>query len=240
MTDRNDPPRSPLPGPGLVDALLGALAGNPAALDLLGPDDRAAADDLQPWLALLVEHGPDDNDRDVLTAMPALDLPDLADDPVAVALGLVPDPTRPLSADALTRARKARGLRPTDVKAALIARGWEVSTAELARAERADTLQPPALLAALAAILGVDPGVLAPPREVVEPDWLTETLSDERIAEVLQQWAAEEQVPVEQLRREVSGALVGAGYRNQQAPTVEALLAVITVLREVRRSRRPQ
>lgn len=72
-----------------------------------------------------------------------------------------------------------------------------------------------------------------PSRPTTEPAWLTEYFSDERIARALQNWAGDEGVATGDIRRRVSETLASAGYCQQKAPNVEALLAVITVLRRV-------
>src|SRR5713226_3848847 len=54
--------------------------------------------------------------------------PPLDADPLALALGLVPDPGRRLSGLGLKKARMKRRLQTSQLAALLAARGWDVST----------------------------------------------------------------------------------------------------------------
>jgi hypothetical protein len=80
--------------------------------------------------------------------------PALEDDPVAAALGLLPDRHFALDQKALVRARKAAGMTVSDLASALSGRGWQVRTADVFRWEsRPVDDVAPALIAAMAAVL---------------------------------------------------------------------------------------
>ncbi len=82
--------------------------------------------------------------------------PPLHDDPLAIALGLIPDPARRLDGRKLAQARKARGMRPSQLADRLAARGWDTRTNALVRWELATGIDiAPALLIAIAEVLSV-------------------------------------------------------------------------------------
>jgi len=87
--------------------------------------------------------------------------PPLAQDRTAAMLGLVPDPSVQLDRANLARLRKAASLRVSDVASRLAERGWDVTTADVFRWESSNADQvPPAMIAAIAAIIGVEEGRL--------------------------------------------------------------------------------
>jgi transcriptional regulator with XRE-family HTH domain len=82
--------------------------------------------------------------------------PPLETDPLALALGLVPDPGRRLSGPRLKTARMRRNLPTSQLAGMLAARGWDVETKTVFRWERAASAEiAPALLAAVAEALRV-------------------------------------------------------------------------------------
>lgn len=82
--------------------------------------------------------------------------PPLDADPLALALGLVPDPGRRLSGPCLKRARMKRHLQTSQLADLLTVRGWDVSTKTVFRWEMAASAEiAPALLAAIAEVLRV-------------------------------------------------------------------------------------
>jgi hypothetical protein len=84
--------------------------------------------------------------------------PPLEADPLALALGLVPDPGRRLGGSCLKRARMKRHLQTSQLADLLAARGWDVSTKTVFRWEMAASAEiAPALLAAVAEVLRVSP-----------------------------------------------------------------------------------
>jgi transcriptional regulator with XRE-family HTH domain len=82
--------------------------------------------------------------------------PPLEADPLALALGLVPDPGRRLSGTRLKKARMKRNLQVSQLAGMLAARGWDVETKTVFRWEMAASAEiAPALIAAAAEILQV-------------------------------------------------------------------------------------
>lgn len=83
------------------------------------------------------------------------EVPPLEEDPVAATLGLVPDRHFSLDRQALTRARKHARMQTSDLAAALAKRGWQVEGRDVFNWEhRAADNVSPALIAAIAAVLG--------------------------------------------------------------------------------------
>jgi hypothetical protein len=82
--------------------------------------------------------------------------PPLEADPLALALGLVPDHGRRLSGTRLRKARRKRSLEVSQLASMLAARGWDVETKTVFRWEMAASAEiAPALIAAAAEILRV-------------------------------------------------------------------------------------
>ena len=82
--------------------------------------------------------------------------PPLDADPLALALGLVPDPERRLSGLRLKKARMKRRLLASQLAELLAGRGWDVSTKSVVRWEMAGSAEiAPALLTAMAEVLRV-------------------------------------------------------------------------------------
>ena len=143
--------------------------------------------------------------------------PPLADDPLARALGLVPDPRQRLDGQQLAQARKNRGLKASQLADLLTSRGWDVPARTVVRWEMADSADiAPALLAAIAEVLGVpaerlaasaaDPGPVA---EEVEA-----ALRTTRFAELAARWAAKAGLTVESAQAALRQTMVLATARR--------------------------
>jgi hypothetical protein len=156
MTDQ--PPPDPVDD--LLDRYLDHLDRGqpPPTADDLPEADRAEATATLDWL------------RDLWrTNTPGYKVPDLADDPVAARLGLVPDPKIPVAGPAVAAARHRRGLDLAGLAAVVGEHGIAISIRDLSRLERTPTTALPAGTArALAAALGVPVDALNP--EGARPD----------------------------------------------------------------------
>lgn len=231
MPDHREPaqPRDVDPAdPGdtpLGHAVTAYLAGNLEPLQQLPDDEQDLVRAVGPWLAALRGSDPS------ATAPIDRPVPALDEDPIAIALGLVPDPDRALSADRLVGARRRTKLKRSDLVRRLVARGWEVSMQDVDAWERSDTIQPPALVVAVADVLRTSPAALTVPHAAIRPMTWVAVLDEETIAAQLNSWAREAGVDTSALRVKVEHALTGAFHRNEKAPTVLALRKVIEVLR---------
>ena len=161
--------------------------------------------------------------------------PPLADDPLARALGLVPDPRQRLDGQQLAQARKNRGLKASQLADLLTARGWDVPARTVVRWEMAASADiAPALLAAIAEVLGVpaerlaasaaDPGPVA---EEVEA-----ALRTTRFSELAARWAAKAGLTVESAQAALRQTMVLATARRGAHLTSEQWLTVLESLVE--------
>lgn len=220
--DLGDPDDTPI-----GRAVTAYLAGDPVPAHQLSAEERALVLDVGPLLAGL--RAP----RPAAVQPPRPAVPDLDQDPIAIALGLVADPNRRLHADRLRAARRRARLQVSELAQRLSARGWEITTKDVATWERADTVQPPALVDAIGQILHTPPVTLMPTGSATRDTSLSRILDDDAIAQQLAAWAAEEGIEPAVLRQKVEEAMAGSAYRNEREPTVPALLTVIGILRRI-------
>ncbi|MBW0110469.1 hypothetical protein ACVGOW_12920 [Pseudonocardia saturnea] len=209
----------------LGQAVTAYLAGDLRPLQWLPDDEQDLVRTVGPWLLALR------GDHPSPTASTDRPVPGPDQDPIAIALGLVPDHDRALAARRLVEARRRMKLKRSDLVRRLITRGWEVSMQDVDAWERSDTAQPPALVAALADILRTSPVALTAPRAAARPSVWVAVLDDATITGQLDAWAEEAGVDSSVLRLKVEHALAGAFHRNEKAPTVPGLRRVIEVLR---------
>lgn len=193
----------------------------------------------------------DDLRRRVLQAWGGLDrlindepLPPLSADPVAVALGVVPDIL--LDPVAVRRERQARKARPSEIASLLRERGWLVSTSDVFAWERHAEPVAPALLHDIAAILGVGEASLTPDAAVgswyktEDENALLEALCMADLDEIVQQWAELLSLDLDATRENLGKRLSGAVHRGTRALAIRQLKAVLRVLLETERARREQ
>jgi hypothetical protein len=199
----------------------------------LGPDDQRLVDDILPWLDALHEAA----QQTVLEPQPdagppaAAQVPILADDPVALMLGLVPDPAVVVNGRKLAAARKRAHLDLGQLVDRLRARGWDVTTQQGLQWELAHPQLPPALITAIAEELLVeDDALLATPSTRRE---YTDLFDNQRIQAFIADWAAEAGIEPGLLLERTSATLAGATHRNRTGGSVEALLDVLRTLRSI-------
>jgi len=213
------------------DALTASLAGEHDAFSHLPTNERRLAELLLPFLAA--------GKQSHLHALDVHDSPALEQDPVALALGLVAGPEDVVSGQRFKAARQHAGLEVDGVTARLAARGWPTTASEVFNWQLRGGFIAPALLSALADILGTTPDALrAPPSARRSP--AQELLQDEMIESVLQQWARDEHRALEDVRSDVAHKLAAMSYRNESSATRDAVLAVITALRQINDQRTPR
>jgi hypothetical protein len=172
-------------------------------------------------------------------------LPPLSTDPVAIALGAVPDIL--LDPAAVRRERQAKNARPSEIARFLQERGWPVTTSDVFAWERHAEPVAPALLRDIAAMLGVrdvsltSAGASAPTgtgRDTEEENALVEALRTADLNEIVQQWAEILGLDPEAARANLGKRLSGAARRGTRALTIRQLKAVLAVLLETERARR--
>jgi len=177
-------------------------------------------------------------------------LPRLSADPTAIALGAVPSTS--LDPAAITRARKARNLRPSDIAGSLQQRGWPTSTADVFAWERRPARVAPALLTDLAAMLGVSSDVLTGPESgtaTVDAEASTiddplntflQVLYSDDLNEVVGQWAHLLGLDPVAAREDIKQRLSTAAHRGARTLTTRQWKAILVVLLASERARRGQ
>jgi hypothetical protein len=189
--------------------------------------------------------------RRVLRAWGGLDrlindepLPPLSADPVAVALGAVPDIL--LDPVAVRRERQAKKARPSEIASFLRERGWLVTTSDVFAWERHAEPVAPALLHDIAAMLGVGEASLTPDetagswQKTDDENALLEALYMADLGEIVQQWAELLSLDVDAARENLGKRLSEAVHRGTRALAIRQLKAVLRVLLEAERARREQ
>jgi hypothetical protein len=177
-------------------------------------------------------------------------LPPLSADPTAIALGAVP--TTHLDPAAMSRIRKAQNLRPSDIASSLQLRGWPTSTADVFAWERRSERVAPALLADIAATLGVPSSALTGPElGTATVDAETGTTDDamntflrvlysDDLNEVVEQWAHLLELDPAGAREDLQRRLSATAHRGAHTLTTRQWKAILVVLIASERARRRQ
>jgi len=212
-----------------------ALAAHRHGLTLntaLDPDEQQLVNDLLPWLDAFQDAAEQTiAETPSISGTPAAPETVRADDPVALMLGLVPDPNTVVDGRKLAQARKHAKLNLGQLLDRLRTRGWNVATNEGLHWELDQTALPPALVTAIADELAVnDTALLATPKSGSE---LHDLFDDARISAFLADWAAETGRDADALRQRASSTLAAAAHRNRTAGSVDALLDVLRTLRAI-------
>ncbi|WP_410617097.1 hypothetical protein [Amycolatopsis sp. lyj-109] len=209
------------------------MTGNPDDGSRQRTDDGQAPDmhdEIDPWLDAVnvaAELAAEEKDR---TGPPTRE-PVRHDDPVALMLGLVPDPGVLVDGRKLAAARKRSQLDLRQLVARINARGWDVTMAEAFKWEIGSPALAPALITAIAEELSVGDDALL---TAVQPTGgIDDLFDDQRIQAFLSDWAAEAGVQLAELRQRATSTLAGAAHRNRTGGSVEALLAVLRQFRSI-------
>lgn len=214
-----------------IDRAFQALRRNQPIPPDLGLDDteRQLVNDLTPWLDALETAA--DAAPQVQRTPSGATPPVRHDDPVALMLGLVPDPDVALDGNRLSTARKKAKLDLAEFLQRLNDRGWELTLRQTFQWEQGTTVLAPALIDAIADELGVDRRMLLAPTAV--PSEQDDLFDDARVRAFLSQWAGEAKVSVDFLRDRTSKMLATAAYRNRTSGSVDGLLGVLQVLKDI-------
>lgn len=199
--------------------------------ELLEADDEDLLSDLLPWLDALPGAAAAfaviaDENSGSGRSTPA---PISQDDPVALMLGLVPDPDTPVEGRKLAQARRNARLQLSGLVDRLCNRGWPITTAQAAQWERGAPTLAPALVAAISDELGVDSDSIVARRRPA--DTLAALFDDAAIAAFMDEWAAEAGLTSEQLQRQTSDLLQQTAWRNRTTTNPTTLIAVLRALR---------
>lgn len=161
----------------------------------------------------------------------AYEPPTLAEDPVAVMLGLVPSPQSRLDQRAFINARKAAGLKAGDVAARLTSRGWTFTTRDVARWELQSANDvPPAVIEALADIVNAPPErLLASAPASHQTSAFTTAKESPRFADLAARWAELFNLSVSTATRQLELRSLTTVHRGSE-PDVEQLLSSLGAL----------
>lgn len=181
---------------------------------------RRAVDTLAPFVAAA---------RREQTDLAAAEVPPLDQDPIAIALGLVPGPADVLSPTRLRAARKRAHLKLTDVVAVMNARGWDLTPDSLFAWEQTPVPVAPALMTALAETVEVDPDELREPRVTVDDHSLE--FDDPSVVVAIAEWASSTGRSAASLQSQVRRSVQAAAARNRTTLDQAFVLKVIEVLR---------
>jgi hypothetical protein len=181
---------------------------------------RRAVDTLVPFVAAA---------RREQANLAAAEVPPLDQDPIAIALGLVPGPADVLSSTRLRAARKRAGLKLTDVVAVMNARGWDLALNSLFDWEQAPVPAAPALIAALAETVGVAADELREPRVTVDDQSVE--FDDPSVVVAIADWASSSGKSTASLQSQVRRSVQAAAARNRTTLDQAFVLKVIEVLR---------
>ncbi|HUY48405.1 MAG TPA: helix-turn-helix transcriptional regulator [Streptosporangiaceae bacterium] len=156
--------------------------------------------------------------------------PALHDDPLALALGLVPDPRRRLVGNCLRRARMSRRFKPSQLADQLNERGWDIPTKTIVRWELAGSAEiAPALLAGIAEILHVPAEQLTTTTTGQDPaaKQVQVAAATPRFADLAERWAAISGKPVAAARAALQQLMLMATARRGSHLTAEQWLDVL-------------
>jgi transcriptional regulator with XRE-family HTH domain len=203
----------------LVDRYLDHLdrGQTPPTADQVLEADRAEATSTLDWL------------RDLWrTKTPAYRVPDLADDPVAVGLGLVPEPEITVAGPAVAAARHRRGLDLAGLAALVGEHGTTISIRDLSRLERSPTTALPTGTAqALAAALEVPVDALNPTGAQPDDRGLSEFLASAAFHHVVFGWADRHGQEPQAVVAKVKKRLRSVRFRGAGPGSTEEWLALL-------------
>ncbi|CAG7632557.1 hypothetical protein SIM91_44535 [Rhodococcus opacus] len=225
---RLDPDATPI-----QRALHSRREGTPSANPTLAPEDQQLVDDVLPWLDAIHEAALHTVVELQSDAQPSGRVPVRADDPVALMLGLVPDPALVVSGSKLAAARKRARLNLQQLVDRLLARGWDLSLQKCFRWELGHPELSPALITAIAEELSVNDDALLLDRPNRALGEYADLFDDQRIATFIADWATECGLEPEAMRKRVSRTLATAAHRNRTGGSVEAMLDVLRTMRSI-------
>lgn len=164
--------------------------------------------------------------------------PPLEHDPVAAMLGLVPDSARSLSNTALKHAMQATGLKTSFLAERLSERGWEVSTRDVFNWQnRSDAIVPPALIQAIAEVIGTTADKLTVDRGESTAHWsLISVTTSPAFKALTERWARLRGTTLSLGASALEAQLATSVFRGSH-PSEEQMLASLEALIEALESR---
>lgn len=157
--------------------------------------------------------------------------PELADDPVAAMLGLLPDSQCRLDSAALSRARRRARLSVSDVAERLHERGWQFDKSDVFRWEtRTAADVAPAIVQAIADIVQapVD-GLISTTGSASLPDDVGAVRTDPRFEQLVARWAHARHVSPAVAAATLESRMLATVHRGEH-PNAEQLLRSLDAL----------
>lgn len=192
------------------------VGGVPARFEVPGaPEVMAEADVLMRVADLLAEQ--------------AMGAPALEQDPVAAALGLVADPLFALDPAKFAAVRRRVDLAPSKLAQVLASRGWEVTERDVFGWTKRAEQVPPALVRAIADVLGVAPEELTGASRAAWADTVRAVKASPKFEVLAERWAHARGVTLDMARSALTARLVQPVFRGPD-PTHDHLLASLEVL----------
>lgn len=203
------------------------LAGDREALQPLPEYERELALALAPAFS-------DDDDGDDSEESGA---PPREQDPIAIALGLVPGPDDILGSAELKRARERAKLDLAQLLERLQHRGWDLTGKEVLGWHKSNTSIPPALMTAIAQTLEVPVRALrgrVPRYSAAGAGAGAEDYFDDvRVERYLREWAHEVGQDPKQIRKRAEQTLVSLNFRNRSSITADDVLRILRAVRRI-------
>lgn len=161
--------------------------------------------------------------------------PAMADDPVALRLGLVPDDSVSLDPKALQRLMKVHKQQPSSVAKALRDREWDVSTRDVFNWQTKSTSTiPPALIRALAAVIGSTSEQLTVVREPsAARRAMLEATRTTLFDELAQRWARIRKTSIDTARTALAARMEATVHRGSEPDAgqmLRSLNSLVTAL----------
>lgn len=162
--------------------------------------------------------------------------PPLDEDPVAAMLGLVPDRECSLDPLSFARARRRARIAPSALAQRLKVRGWNHSTADVARWQNAAADVPPALVQAIADELRVAVDGLIQPAGA-STDRFEAVRQAPAFGELVARWARVRDIALVVARAELDSRMAATVHRGELPDTDQVLGALDSLVRTVEEAR---
>jgi hypothetical protein len=161
--------------------------------------------------------------------------PPLQEDPVAAALGLVPDATFRLDSTAFTQLCSRQGVKPTRLAARLRERGWTVEAADVFRWRTSVASDvSPALIRAIGEELGVSPDALvaAPATQPTALDVVVERVTaTKRFTDLVQRFALAQRISPSMANTVLRTRMLATVHRGEKPEAEQMLDSLETLVR---------
>ena len=193
-------------------------------------NDQDDSDSLDPESAEIAE----------LLRIAAHGAPPLSSDPIAAMLGLVPDSSCRIDSGRLKVARKKVGAKPSEVANQLRRKGWDYTTRDVTRWETGNheaASLPPAVVQAVAAILGVDVSTVVAEKAESPDSRFAVVKQDGRFRELATRWARVQRISFEAAFAALDSRMMATVHRGDEPDVEQTLASLDALVSAIERSR---